>query len=70
MTVFVAPVAKASISPPFNNYVISRIPWILRNKSSPLSYCSFSCMVSCVGFEYLSIEMYITYVYNIEDVVV
>ena len=48
MTVFVAPVAKASINPPFNNDVISRIPWRLRNKSRPL-------------FEYLSIEMYVRY---------
>ena len=46
MTVFVAPVAKASINPPFNNDVISRIPWRLQNKSRPL-------------FEYLSIEMYV-----------
>ena len=58
MTVFVAPVAKASINPPFNNDVISRIPWRLRNKSRPL-------------FEYLSIEMYVhSYIrYYIGDVV-
>ena len=39
MTVFVAPVAEASINPPFNNEVISKIPWRLQNKSSPLSFC-------------------------------